>query len=215
MREMKELYLNKNMITGTIPTSFGLLNGLRRFDLGHNLLHGTIPSEIGQAGKILSRLSLHTNNLSGTIPSELGMAQYLQRLYVSNNRRLSGEIPNSALQGLHVFEGYNCNMSGNFANVAFTSNMLRLLIHNNNFTGQLPSDLGVIMPKITELWISGNQLTGSIPDSICNLRGPLKLWELVADCAPSAESGMAEIVCPDGCCTKCCNPSGKSCRAMN
>ena len=60
-------------------------------------------------------------------------------------------------------------------------------------TGSIPTELGRLT-ALTRLELNANDLTGTMPKEICNL----KLDELVADCL----GPRAEIQCD--CCTVCC-----------
>ena len=58
---------------------------------------------------------------------------------------------------------------------------------------------------IEEVLLQDNLLTGSIPASICSLRGSLvNFTTLQADCEPpTLVLGQAQINCVNGCCTAC------------
>jgi hypothetical protein len=66
----------------------------------------------------------------------------------------------------------------------------------------------------------GNDLTGTVPESLCNLVTPAKnklgsttfLIVLQMDCAPWAD-GSVEIDCP--CCTVCCDKEGSDCKVSS
>ena len=60
------------------------------------------------------------------------------------------------------------------------------------------------MPNLLSLWISGNDFTGTIPDSFFVVQSGLGFFTLVADC---------EITyCLEGCCTMCFDASGVNCQ---
>jgi len=67
--EILEFY--QMQLSGTLPTSIGLLTNLQSLRLYSNSLTGTISTELGLAVD-LEYLNLAENDLSGTIPSELG-----------------------------------------------------------------------------------------------------------------------------------------------
>lgn len=85
--------LNRNGITGTIPSELGhLASHLQRFDLTFNNLYGKIPAELGQLTE-LEILHVSSNQLSGTVPTELGLLSSIIQLYVDANPFLSGPMP--------------------------------------------------------------------------------------------------------------------------
>jgi hypothetical protein len=64
---------------------------LTRLILDRNNLTGTIPTEVGEFTK-LNKLKLHDNNLTGDIPSELNELNELEELILFNNNELNGEV---------------------------------------------------------------------------------------------------------------------------
>jgi Leucine-rich repeat (LRR) protein len=69
-RHVAELGLSNNRLSGTIPTSIGMLTNLNVLNLAENHLNGTIPTEIGLLTEV-QVLGLFSNQLTGTVPSSL------------------------------------------------------------------------------------------------------------------------------------------------
>jgi len=67
---MRQLDLNSNFLTGTIPEAIGNLASLRFLQLYDNRFEGTIPATIGELNN-LRTISLHHNNLTGAVPEEI------------------------------------------------------------------------------------------------------------------------------------------------
>jgi len=112
-----------------------------------NALSGSLPPEWGDC-TTLQRLRLQMNGFVGGIPPEWSTLSSLQQLWVNSNG-LSGELPAfldtfRSLSSLRAFE--------------------------NSFEGQLPS-LG--NTSLTELLVSDNQLTGTLPPEIGALSSTL------------------------------------------
>ena len=139
------LVLERNNLSGNLPSELGNLTNLQRLVLYRNALSGKIPSELGNLTN-LTRLYLYENELSGEIPTELGNLTNLQRLYLGGNP-LSGEIPSEL---------------GNL------TNLQRLVLYRNALSGKIPSELGNLS-NLTLLHLLGNQLSGEIPSELGNL----------------------------------------------
>ena len=79
----------------------------------------------------------------------------------------------------------------------------------NHIHGTVPSELGQLS-QLHKVQVHGTDLTGTIPENICELRGGRNegLISFVADCAPDS-SGFMKIECQ--CCTVCCEPDGRIC----
>ncbi|XP_042498248.1 LRR receptor-like serine/threonine-protein kinase RPK2 [Macadamia integrifolia] len=141
-RSLRLLDASWNMITGSIPDSFGDLDSLVILDLSWNKLQGKIPVGLGHL-KSLNYLSLAGNNLTGSIPSGFGELRSLEMLELSSNS-LSGEIPKDLvkLRKLRV-----------------------LLLNNNKFSGQIPSGLANVR-TIYQFNVSFNNLSGPLPMNV-------------------------------------------------
>ncbi|XP_060672725.1 receptor-like protein 7 [Ziziphus jujuba] len=83
--------VSNNRFEGSIPESFGILQGLHVLNLSNNILTGKIPSSFGSITNLES-LDLSNNNLSGHIPTQLGQLTFLAVFKVSYNH-LIGPIP--------------------------------------------------------------------------------------------------------------------------
>jgi Leucine-rich repeat (LRR) protein len=69
-RSLMQLDLDTNLLSGTVPTSIGMLTNLDFLDLGDNNLNGTIPTELGLLSN-LEVLDLYSNRFNGTVPASL------------------------------------------------------------------------------------------------------------------------------------------------
>ena len=74
-RNLRELHLHNNTLSGSIPPELGDLTNLVELslwslNLGNNKLSGSIPPEIGNLTR-LGGLWLNANNLSGSIPPKV------------------------------------------------------------------------------------------------------------------------------------------------
>ncbi|KAF9606956.1 hypothetical protein IFM89_030254 [Coptis chinensis] len=113
---------------------------VKKINLDNLNLIGTLDAESLCSVQSLAVLSLNNNSITGEISEEIGKCKQLTHFYAHSNRLL-GRLPNS-------FSGL--------------SNLKRLVISNNNFSGELPN-----MPRISGLitfLAENNQFTEEIPD---------------------------------------------------
>ena len=145
--------------------------------LNNNQLEGTIRDAFEPFNN-LNFTDLSNNQLAGSIPSSLFEVPTLTNLYLNNNR-FSGMIP------------------ANFGN---GKNLRDLYLSSNQLTGEIP-EIGVgQFPFLNEFLLEDNFLTGSMPNSICDLRSSAELEDLWTDCRGSPPE--VECSVPD-CCTAC------------
>ena len=99
---MKDLSLNWNQLSGSIPPELGNLENLESLDLSQNQLTGRIPPELGDLSN-LRVLTLYENHLTGNIPGALLNLTALEGLALwVNNLCVPDDYPDMG-NPLHVF----------------------------------------------------------------------------------------------------------------
>ncbi|OWM69515.1 hypothetical protein CDL15_Pgr013976 [Punica granatum] len=173
------LSLSSNALSGGIPSWIGSLSTLRVLLLAGNSFEGLMPQELCQLHNI-SIMDLSHNHLSGRIPS------YFNKLAFG-----SSQVPD----GTFTISGYGFTWAvvfsfpyvstpqegGDAVEVLFTSKhrlesyggrvlpvMSGLDLSCNNLSGSIPLQLGNLS-DIRSLNLSYNHLSGSIPVTISNL----------------------------------------------
>ena len=106
LTSLVELRLNTNAVpngptffglSGSIPTTIGLLDNLVRFDVFENLLTGVLPTELGYLDKLeVLDVALNTN-LTGSIPAQFESLASLRELYIGGTD-IAGTVPSGLCQ---------------------------------------------------------------------------------------------------------------------
>ncbi|KAL4558648.1 hypothetical protein LXL04_036849 [Taraxacum kok-saghyz] len=148
MTSLTRLVITGTNVSGEIPGGFGTLQNLEEATLSRNNFTGTLPENVSSLKK-LRILDLNRNGFEGSIPAGIGELQNLMKLDLSLNR-FSGDFP---------------------ASMKDLKNMELLDLSYNRFTNSgIPMFLSE-MRILKEVYLSGNELGGLIPDIWENLRG--------------------------------------------
>lgn len=208
MQDMRGLFLFENLLTGTIPPEIGELSSLMYIHLDNNILTGSIPSEVTKMSR-LETLWLHKNTLTGSLPDNIGSLSAMRHLKLKGNKQLGGTLPDSfyKLTKLDRLDLGECQFSGQLDPRIAEFELSLLALNNNNFTGPFPQGNWTAISRIE---IAGTDLTGTIPQALCNRRGDnvFSIQTLEANCK-EVDGGKAELEC--NCCTLCCNSDGDEC----
>ncbi|PRQ29231.1 putative protein kinase RLK-Pelle-LRR-XII-1 family [Rosa chinensis] len=144
-------------LTSTIPPELGNLSFLVRLSFKNNSFHGTLPPGLARLRR-LKFITFGFNNFMGIIPSWFGSLSKLQAFYLYE---LPNEIGNlDQLEELYV---QNNALQGPLPMVVFNmSSLTTLTFFGNNLTGSLPDNICQYLPSIQTLSLSKNQLVGPL-----------------------------------------------------
>lgn len=165
---LEEVYFNNNQLSSSIPTTIGLLTGLRRLQLSQNNLLGSLPPEVGTM-RSLRLLSVKNNQLTGEIPIELGMMSTLVSLDLGRNRFV-GNIPTQ---------------------MGLMTSLQFLYFSGNNLSGPIPDELGNLASLRTVVF-KENDFTGLVPLGLCGTE------QLISDCFAEVACDCCTECCRDG-----------------
>ncbi|KAF0927308.1 hypothetical protein E2562_031503 [Oryza meyeriana var. granulata] len=155
MPEMEYLDLSQNTFTGSIPPAIWNLPKLQYLYLYTNKLAGDVVINGKIAAANLTEIDISDNQLTGLIPESFGSLMKLRLLNLNTNK-FSGKIPDS---------------------IAQLPSLVLLLLFENNLSGQLPAELGKHSPLLRDIQVDNNNLTGPIPEGVCDNR---ELWIISA-----------------------------------
>lgn len=119
---------------------------ITKLDISSTGLVGNIPDWFWSFSKAAS-LDMSYNQLNGNLPTDMSGMAFLELNLGSNN--LTGQMP------------------------PFPRNIRKLDISNNSFSGIMPHKIEA--PLLQTLVVSSNQIGGTIPESICELKNLLFL----------------------------------------
>ncbi|KAM0848821.1 hypothetical protein ACQ4PT_054134 [Festuca glaucescens] len=173
---LQKLGLESNLLTGTIPDGIGKLKNLTELRLQENKLSGPVPSSIGSLTKML-KLVLSSNVLSGSIPPTIGNLQEMVLLNLSGNR-LTGQVPRQLFDLPSLSQAMD--LSNNRLEGPLTRDVIRLgnlgllKLSGNLFNGEIPKQLDSCQ-SLELLDLDSNLFNGTIPPSLSKLKGLRKL----------------------------------------
>ncbi|XP_021899959.1 leucine-rich repeat receptor protein kinase MSL1 [Carica papaya] len=188
LRSIHALLLSNNDLQGEIPTVLRTCSALMILDLGGNRLSGNVPAWMGESLSSLLILLLGSNFLTGNIPPELCSLAYIHFLDLSHNN-ISGNIPSciNELQALangsydifhDVQRRFGISYDGHVVvrtkgreleysrTVVFVNGMD---LSGNHLSGEIPDKISTLY-FLGILNLSRNDLSGSIPKHIGNIR---------------------------------------------
>ncbi|XP_027342460.1 receptor-like kinase TMK3 [Abrus precatorius] len=197
LSELYNLGLQRNNLSGMLPTFSGLsklefafldynafdaipsdffdgLTSIRVLSLEENPLNASsgwlFPKDLEKSVQ-LTNLSLVQCNLVGPLPDFVGTLPSLTNLRLSGNE-LAGAIPatfaQSSIQVLWLNDQQGGGLTGPIDVIASMIFLRQLWLHGNQFTGTIPRDIGNLT-SLQELNLNSNQLVGLIPESLAHM----------------------------------------------
>lgn len=163
--KLSVLNLAKNGFYGAIPAALGMCRSLLGLDLSYNTFTAKVPLNLVRLSN-LEVLRLSGNNLTGLDPSMYARwAPTLHGLHLAENPWNAPVAPE--IGSLSKLVGLNLSYGG-FTGAIPTSlgrlNQLQSLdLSHNDLTGEIPLALGEAMSSLTQVNVSFNRLTGSLP----------------------------------------------------
>uniref|UniRef100_A0A0E0JXM4 non-specific serine/threonine protein kinase n=1 Tax=Oryza punctata TaxID=4537 RepID=A0A0E0JXM4_ORYPU len=173
LKNLKYLDLSYNNLTGDFPTVLYGCSALEYLDLSNNQLSGRLPDGIDMLSSGMQHLNLSSNAFVGDVPSAIGRFSKLKSLVLDTNN-FNGNYPGAAIGGLVELEtltlAYNPFKPGpvpkEFGNL---TKLTYLWLSRMNITGTIPDDLSSLT-ELTLLDLSQNKMQGQIPEWVLKLK---------------------------------------------
>lgn len=180
MLQLEKLDISINKLSGLVPYCIYNMSSLTFLSIGNNSFAGKLPWNIGLLLPSISTLILQANRFEGPIPTSLVNASSLEVLDLGVNS-FHGLVPKLGTLtmlkeldiGVNHLEGQVWSSLSPLINC---SNLVKLLLDDNKFTGSLPESVGNFTINMNWLWLSKNNFSGSIPSSIGNLKNLTLLY---------------------------------------
>lgn len=174
LSELEFAYLDYNEFDSIPSDFFDELSSIRVLALDYNPFNAStgwsLPDGLAKSVQ-LTNLSLVNSNLAGPLPEFLGTLPSLSNLKLSYNN-LSGVIPasfgQSLMQILWLNDQNGGGMTGPIDVIASMTSLTQLWLHGNQFTGTIPQGIGNLT-SLKDLNLNGNQLVGLIPEGLASL----------------------------------------------
>ena len=166
-------------------------------------LQGQLPKELSSL-RYVTHLDLSNNLLNGGVTQALSGWSVLQELRLANNRFESAPQLVDVMSSITHFDVSSNNIAGEIPLfLSFASNLVYVDISSNSFSSNIPDYMGGYLPQLYSLYMHSNDLTGKMPQSICNLRnGSLRNLSVDCDAEEGAVAGSVSCDVPQ-CCTVC------------
>ncbi|CDP19838.1 unnamed protein product [Coffea canephora] len=183
LRRLAQLFLGPNKLSGIIPASIFNSSAITVISVGGNSFHGNLPTNIGLTLPNLEALGVGGNNFYGNFPSSITNASGLEILDLPYNK-FAGQIPTNLgdltnLQRLNLdtnlFGGNSTGDLDFIASLTNCSDLSNFSMGYNKFGGNIPRVMANLSNQLTELYLGGNQLSGTIPEGFGNFVNLYKL----------------------------------------
>lgn len=192
---VKEIFLPKMNLIGTIPYEIGLLLDLEDLNLFGNHLRGNLPDSMKHL-KSLEILTLHGNGIGGTLPQWITSFTNLKTLNLAENK-FNGNLPTGmgvAMSSLETLVLENNQFSGRLSPLENSTSLTALYIGNNKFDGAISTELLQSWSNLQILDASQNDLSGSLPEFLFATD-----TLLVVDLHANSFSGRLPTLVEEGC----------------
>jgi len=165
LKSLEKLHLERNLLNGQVPKEIGLLTGLQLLYIHDNNVT-SFPSELGMLSK-LELLNMYNNSITG-IPTEIGLMSALRKtqLYYNHISYLPSEI--GLLSSLYYFAVMASSIANIPTEIGLMTSLETLYLYNNSIQNEFPSEISQLT-LLQRLWMQNNFLLSTLPTEIGRL----------------------------------------------
>ncbi|VAI55592.1 unnamed protein product [Triticum turgidum subsp. durum] len=171
-RPLQVLNISSNQFSSEFPSAtWKVMKNLIALNASNNSFTGHIPSSLCIGLPSLALLDLCYNQLSGDIPNTLGNCSKLKVLKAGNNH-ISGILPVEIFHATsleYLSFPNNGGLQGELdgAHIVKLNNLLTLDLGGNSFSGTIPESIGQLR-RLEELHLGSNNMSGELPSTMSN-----------------------------------------------
>ncbi|CAL4971370.1 unnamed protein product [Urochloa decumbens] len=168
---LEVLNISSNMFTGQFTsTTWKGMKNLVALNASNNSFTGEFPDHFCNISPSFAVLELCCNEFSGHIPPGLGNCSKLRVLKAGYNN-LSGSLPDELFDATSLeylsFPDNNLNGVLDGARMVNLGNLATLDLGGNKFTGSIPDSIGQLK-RLEELHLDNNNMSEELPSSLGN-----------------------------------------------
>jgi len=163
---LKELKLNGNELTGTVPASILASKSLTKLDISRNFMNGEVAIPEGGL-TALTILVLGFNNFQATADTmdRIMSIPGIEAIDISHNNNFGGELSAKVgnCKNLRVLRASGCRLTGTIPEeITSIPHLGEIILNDNLLTGGLPAKIGTMKQLIT-IKLANNRLSGELP----------------------------------------------------
>ncbi|CAN6247157.1 unnamed protein product [Urochloa humidicola] len=168
---LQVLNISSNMFTGQFTsTAWKGMKNLVALDASNNSFTGQLPGHFCNISPSFAVLELSYNKFSGSVPTGLGNCSKLRVLKAGYNN-LSGSLPDELFDAISLeylcFPNNILNGVLDGARIVNLGNLATLDLGGNKFTGSIPDSIGQLK-RLEELHLDNNNMSEKLPSSLGN-----------------------------------------------
>ncbi|KAI2512840.1 hypothetical protein MHU86_1629 [Fragilaria crotonensis] len=178
IKPLKVLHLAQNDFRGgSLPDDLFDLTNLEFLDVSKSGLGGILPESIGRLSRLV-QFFCQGNDMTGTLPSDLGRLERLEVLDLSENMFV-GNLPlemasMKSIESIFIdaFSRNGAGISGPLPSFSTMPRLRNLYLGSNTLTGAIPADFlaGIdATDELINIGLSWNSLTGTVPSQLSRL----------------------------------------------